>query len=85
VPIAKTQPAQAVEATVENAYKGQYPLSRFLLLYVNKKPGEALDPLRREFLKFVLSRQGQETVLKDGYYPLTPPLVEQAKKSAGLD
>lgn len=85
VPIAKTPPAKAIEASVENAYSGEYPLSRFLLLYVNKKPGEALDPLRKEFLTFVLSKQGQETVLKDGYFPLTPALRDQAKKAAGLD
>ena len=85
VPIAKTPPGKAVDAKVENAYSGQYPLSRFLLLYVNRKPGETLDPLRKEFLKFVLSRQGQETVVKDGYYPLTPALCDQAKKSAGLE
>jgi len=85
VAIAKTPPAKAVEATPDNAYSGEYPLSRFLYLYVNKKPGETLDPLRKEFLKFVLSKQGQETVVKDGYYPLTAALREQQMTAAGLD
>lgn len=85
VPIAKTPPAKAVEAIPENAYSGQYPLARFLLLYVNRKPGEDLDPLRKEFLKFVLSKQGQETAVKDGYYPLTPALREKQVAAAGLN
>lgn len=85
VPIAKSATAKPVEATVENAYTGEYPLSRFLLLYVNRKPGEPLDPLRGEFLKFILSREGQETVVKDGYYPLTPALCAQQKAAAGVD
>lgn len=85
VPIAKSATAKAIEATPANAYTGEYPLSRFLILYVNRKPGEVLDPLRKEFLRFVLSRQGQETVVKDGYYPLTPALVTEFRTAAGLD
>lgn len=54
----------------ENAVSGDYPLARFLYIYVNKKPGQALDLLTQEFLRFVLSQQGQECVVKDGYYPL---------------
>ena len=85
VPLAKSSTTKPIEATMENAYTGEYPLSRFLLLYVNRKPGEALDPLRGEFLKFVLSKEGQETVVKDGYYPLTAALRDQQKTVAGLD
>jgi len=85
VPMAKTPPSKAIEATAENAYSGQYPLSRFLYIYVNLKPGTALDPLRREFLRFVLSRQGQEVAVQDGFFPLTPALIQQNRKSLGLD
>jgi phosphate transport system substrate-binding protein len=84
VPIAKGA-GVAIEATEENCYSGKYPLARFLLLYVNRKPAESLDPLRKEFLRFVLSRQGQETAIKDGYYPLTATLRDQQIKAAGLD
>ena len=56
---------------------GKYPLSRFLFVYVNKEPNKALDPLTREFLKFVLSREGQEIVVKDGYYPMSAKLVNE--------
>jgi phosphate transport system substrate-binding protein len=59
----------------------RYPLARFLYVYVNKAPGRALDPLLGEFLKLVLSREGQEVVVKDGYLPLTAAIVaEETKK-----
>jgi phosphate transport system substrate-binding protein len=57
--------------TYENALNGKYPMARFLYVYVNKDPKKGFDPLTKEFLKFVLSKQGQEIVVKDGYYPLT--------------
>jgi phosphate transport system substrate-binding protein len=56
---------------------GKYPLSRFLFLYVNKAPGKPFDPVVREFLRFVFSREGQEIVVKDGYYPLPAKVVQE--------
>jgi phosphate transport system substrate-binding protein len=56
---------------------GKYPLARFLYLYVNKAPGKELDPVVREFLRFVFSKEGQEIVLKDGYYPLSAALAAE--------
>lgn len=58
------------EADYDNCLTGDYPLARFLLVYVNKKPGEPLDKLTLEFLKFVMSKSGQTVVEKDGYFPL---------------
>ena len=58
------------EPNFENALTGYYPLARFLIVYVNKKPGEPLDKLTLEFLKYVLCKQGQQVVEKDGYFPL---------------
>ncbi len=75
----------AIEATEENAYSGEYPLARFLYLYINAKPGERLDPLRREFIKYVLSNQGQADVTKDGYYPLVGEMVRDALVAAGVE
>jgi len=69
---------------MDNAYSGDYPLARFLFLYVNQAPGTPLDPLRGEFLRFVLSRQGQESVVKDGYIPLPASLVKQERTKLGL-
>lgn len=66
-----------VEPTYDNVASGQYPLSRFLYVYVNKEPNQALDPLTKEFLKFVLSKEGQEIVVKDGYYPMSAKLVNE--------
>jgi phosphate transport system substrate-binding protein len=66
-----------VEANYENSVSGDYPLARFLYVYVNKKPGEPLDKLTAEFLKFVLSKQGQEIVVKDGYFPIPNEVIKE--------
>jgi phosphate transport system substrate-binding protein len=58
------------EPSPENCLSGDYPLARSLYIYVNKKPGAPAGKLVGEFLKFVLSKEGQEIVVKDGYYPL---------------
>ncbi len=65
----------------ENVLSGKYPLSRFLFIYVNKAPNKPLDPLVKEFVRYVLSREGQEVVVKDGYLPLPGKIVsaEMAK------
>ncbi len=69
-----------VAADPENVYAGKYPLSRFLYLYVNKAPNKPLDPLVRQFLEYVLSRPGQEVVVKDGYLPLTAALAKRERE-----
>jgi len=69
---------QPFAATYENALNGKYPLARQLYIYVNKNPRKAMDPLTQQFLTFVLSRQGQEIVVKDGYFPL-PVSMQQAE------
>ena len=61
----------------DNVLSGKYPLSRFLNVYVNKAPGKPLDPLVKEFLSFVLSKEGQEIVVKDGFFPLTSKVVSE--------
>jgi phosphate transport system substrate-binding protein len=58
-------------------YAGHYPLSRFLYVYVNKAPNKPLDPMVREYLKFILSQEGQQTVVKDGFLPLTAKTVQE--------
>jgi phosphate transport system substrate-binding protein len=66
-----------VEPTYENCLSGDYPMARFLVIYVNKKPGQPLDKLTSEFLKFVQSKEGQEVVIKDGYFPLPKAVVDE--------
>jgi len=70
-----------VEATPENCYNGTYPLSRFLLIYYNRAPGKPLDPLVKEFLKFVLTKGGQEVTIKDGYFPIPATVAEADTKN----
>jgi phosphate transport system substrate-binding protein len=72
----------AFEATYANALSGKYPLSRYLYIYINRDPKKPIDPLTREFLKFVLSREGQEIVVKDGFLPLTAKI--EAEEMAKL-
>jgi phosphate transport system substrate-binding protein len=74
----------AVEANAQNAYSGDYPLARLLYIYVNYKPGTQLDPLRREFIRYVFSKEGQSDVVKDGYFPITEQVVAEALKSVGI-
>jgi len=81
IPLSAKEGAPFVEPTAENATSGTYPLSRFLYIYVNKKPNEPLAPLEREFLKMVLSKTGQQVVVKDGYIPLP---AKAADKALGL-
>ena len=77
VPLAEKEGAKCMEADPDNAYSGAYPLSRFLYVYVNKAPGKGLDPMTREFVKMILSREGQEGVIKDGYFPITAPIAKE--------
>ena len=72
---------EAVQPSYDNCISGKYPLSRYLLIYVNKKPGEPLDTLTREFIKFIVSRDGQEIVTKDGYYPIPAKVSADVLKS----
>ena len=73
-----------VPADADNAYNGQYPLSRLLYIYINFKPDSELDPLRREFLRYVLSYEGQEVVIDDGYLPMLPKTVAKSLKTVNL-
>jgi phosphate transport system substrate-binding protein len=79
VPLSK-KGSEYIPATTENALTGEYPLSRFLYVYVNKHPNKSLPPLEMEFMKMVLSKQGQEVVVKDGYIPLPAKVVEKYLK-----
>lgn len=69
------------QPTLREIASGRYPLERYLYIYVNRPPGRPLDPLVREFLAFVLSRDGQALVAKDHYLPLTAEIAaaERAK------
>ncbi|MCY2985420.1 MAG: phosphate ABC transporter substrate-binding protein PstS family protein [Planctomycetota bacterium] len=75
----------AIEPTEENAYNGKYPLGRYLFLAVNYKPTSKLEPLRKEFIKFIFSKEGQEIAVKDGYFPVDAKTAAKALKMVGID
>jgi phosphate transport system substrate-binding protein len=77
LPLAAAGKTEFITDDPANVLAGTYPLSRFLFVYVNRAPGKPLDPLVREFTKFVLSQEGQETVVKDGYLPITGKMVAE--------
>jgi len=77
VPLSKKAGKPFVAATSENALNKRYPLSRYLYVYVNKHPNKPLPPLEREFIKMVLSKAGQQVVVKDGYIPLPAKIVKK--------
>jgi phosphate transport system substrate-binding protein len=77
VPLAKKEGEPFIEPSPENAISGTYPLTRYLYVYVNKKPNAPLPPLESEFMKMVLSKAGQEVVIKDGYIPLPAGVVKR--------
>ena len=84
VPLAKKAGEPFIEDNQINALNGTYPLARYLYVYVNKAPNRPLAPLEAEFVKLVLSRTGQEVVVKDGYIPLPAKVVTKALTDLGL-
>jgi phosphate transport system substrate-binding protein len=80
VPLAEKAGGKCVETTPEAVASGDYPLGRFLYVYINKAPNRQLEPVVREFAKFIFTREGQEVVVKDGYYPV--PETVAAKERA---
>ena len=84
VPLARNANSDYFDATPENSVAGNYPLARFLYVYINKAPNTELSPLEAEFIKLVMSQSGQGIVLKDGYIPLPARVVESTLKSLGL-
>jgi phosphate transport system substrate-binding protein len=71
-----------IEPTRENVWKRVYPITRFTSVFINRAPGKPIDPKVKEFLRYILSRDGQEMVSREGsYLPLTPDLVrDQLRK-----
>jgi phosphate transport system substrate-binding protein len=71
-----------VEPTKENMANRTYPLVESIYIYINRPPGQPVEPRLKAFLTYILSREGQENVQQDGgYLPLTPEVArEQLKK-----
>lgn len=84
VPIAEEQGGTPVAPTLETAAEGSYPLTRFLYVVVNKHPNRDLPPLEQEFLRMVLSQEGQQVVVRDGFIPLPATVAERELDRLGL-
>jgi phosphate transport system substrate-binding protein len=80
--VSRTSEGPAVPLTADNVSNRSYPLIRDAYIYVNKPPGRPMDPKVREFIRFVLSREGQQIIQKAGIYSPIPAAVirEQLKK-----
>ena len=85
IPVSRSAGEGFIEATRENSIAGDYPLARFLLVYINKEPNTPLPPLEREFIRLILSRSGQNSVLKDGYIPLPAPVIVSTLRTLGIE
>lgn len=77
IALSKKEGGTMYEPNYANVMNGKYPLGRMLYVNVVKEPNKPLPTLVKEFLKFVLSKEGQEIVIKDGYLPLTAEIVKQ--------
>lgn len=82
VALAADEGGPYVDLTIENVRNRTYPLIRDAYIYINRAPGRPIEPKIKEFIRYILSRQGQQDIVKNGmYYPLTPAaLQEQLKK-----
>ncbi|WP_429884665.1 PstS family phosphate ABC transporter substrate-binding protein [Geoalkalibacter halelectricus] len=83
IPLGK-EPGKFFEPNAENAASGDYPLARLLYVYINKHPNRDLSPLEREFVKLVLSQEGQEVVVRDGYIPLPASIAKKTLEELGI-
>ena len=76
VPLAAKAGATAYGVSQDEVNSGDYPMSRFLYVYVNRAPNQPMDPLIREFIRYVCAKEGQQVVIKDGYLPLNKRLCD---------
>jgi len=79
LPLSEKEGSAFIEPSYENCLNGSYPLARYLYVYVNKAPGKDMDKLTSEFITFVLSKQGQEITIKDGYFPLPADVAAEGR------
>lgn len=84
VPLSTVQDGQCLETSEEAAYSGKYPLTRYLYVYINKKPDQPLDPLRSEFIKYILSKDGQIQTQKGGFFPITNDIRMRELRKLGI-
>jgi phosphate transport system substrate-binding protein len=84
VPLAALYGKECYDTTAEATYSSKYPIARYLYIYLNKKPNERLDPLRAEFIKYVLSEDGQTQTEKGGFFPITNEICAHDLEALGI-
>ena len=84
LPISNKTGGKCYRPEAANAYSGNYPIARFLYIYVNKNPNQALDPLRAQFVKYIFSKAGQQAVIKAGFFPVNAAIAKQDLSGLGL-
>ena len=82
--VSKRTGAKCYGPEAKNAYAGNYPIARFLYIYVNKNPNQALDPLRAQFVKYIFSKEGQQAVIKAGFFPVNAAIAKLDLGALGL-
>ncbi len=82
IAIARSDGGPWIEPTMDTVLNRSYPFARSVWIYVNRAPGLPLEPKVREFLRYILSREGQQDVAREGeYLPLTASLARaEARK-----
>jgi phosphate transport system substrate-binding protein len=70
--LAERAPGPFVEPSTESVVNHTYPLTRLITMFLNRAPGKPVDPKLKEFLRYVLSREGQQAVMREGrgYLPM---------------
>ena len=84
VPLAASVESKCYDTSAESAYSGNYPLARYLYIYSNKNPKQALDPALAEFIKYIVSKDGQAGTIKEGFYPITNATRMKALTTLGI-
>lgn len=83
LPIAKDG-TDYIEPSRANIIDSKYPLSRYLYIYVNKKPNQPMSQIESEFIRFIFSEQGQQLVVKEGYVPVSPTVARHELHKVGI-
>jgi phosphate transport system substrate-binding protein len=84
LPLARAEGAPFADASYASVAAGRYPYVPCLRIYLNRAPGKPMDPFAREYLRMVLSREGQAIIAQqkdaeDGYVPLDEAELERAR------
>lgn len=85
LPLSLTTGGELFEPSAENAATGDYPLARYLYIYINKHPNRPLDPMLREFIRLLYSQEGQGVVDRDGYVPLPEVVAARVRRDLGIE